>query len=85
MLVTCFQKFIGKLNTPYSKRAGKIISFYIKVFSGIELNLPPNTFCHAQHAVSRHAYVHFCMKNFRDSVNPVMYAHLSLFGGKKLR
>ena len=26
-----FQNFLGKLNTLYSKRAGKIISFYIKM------------------------------------------------------
>ena len=34
------QNFLGKLNTLYSKRAGKIISFYIKMtIFGIILTL----------------------------------------------
>ena len=77
-----FKIFSGSLNTPYSMRAGKIISFYIKmVMFGIILikkhlikiytkthqiapffkffseDLALEHLCHAQHSVSRHAYI----------------------------
>ena len=38
--------------------------------------------CHAQHAVSRHANIHFWKNYLHASVKPVMYAQLSLFGKK---
>ena len=43
----------------------------------------PKHLCNAQHAVSRHAYIYTSGKIIcTPLLNPVMYAHLSLFGNK---
>ena len=78
MLVTCLKIFWGSL-IPY-KRAGKIISFYIKItiFGIILRNIwskytPTST------------KLHYFFKMFsEDLLNPVMYAHLLLFEKKLL-
>ena len=56
------------------------IAPFCKIFSE---ELAPKHLCNAQHAVSRHAYIYtsgkiICM----PLLNPVMYAHLSLFGNE---
>ena len=69
------QNFLGKFNTLYSKRAGKIISFYIKndkfgnYFKKHLIKIYTNT----------HQIALFFKIFSEDLLNPVMYAHLSLF------
>ena len=73
------QNFFGKLNTLYSKRAGKIISFfYIKW--AIFLN------CFKKHLIkiytNKHQIAPFFKKFSEDLLNLVMNAHLLLFEKK---
>ena len=75
MLVTCLKIFSGSL---YSKRAGKIISFYIKLT--IFLN------CFKKHLIKIYTNTHqnapFLKKISEDLLNLVMNAHLLLFEKK---
>ena len=74
MLVTYLKIFSGSL-IPYSKRAGKIISFYIKIkFFGIIkiIKIYTNT----------HQIAPFLKIFSEDLLNPVMYAHLLPFEKK---
>ena len=80
MPVTCLKIFFGKLNTLYSKRADKIISFYIKmtIFLIILRNI------RSKYTPTRTKLHHFLKIFSEDLLNPVMHAHL-LFFEKKLR
>ena len=67
-----FQNFLGKLNTLYSKRTGKIISFYIKMtIFGIILRNIWSKYIH-QNAPNCTIFNNF----WEDLFKPVMYAHL---------
>ena len=72
------QNFLGKLNTLYSKRAGKIISFYIKMT--IFFN------CFEKHLIKIYTNTHQIAPLFKkiseDLLNLVMNAHLLLFEKK---
>ena len=75
------QNFLGKLNTLYSKRADKIISFYMKmtIFGIILRNILIKMYTNTHQIAS-------FFKNFsEDLLNPVMYAHLSLFEKKTIQ
>ena len=72
MLVTCLKMFSGSLipyTSIYSKRAGKIISFYLKMtLFGID-----------KIYTNAHQIAPFFKIFWEDLLNPVMYAHLSLY------